>query len=301
MPAQAVLGSLLLTDGWSRAPGRRDTIRSPAADTLGTQWTGQVLFAGKPAHGRNIRVQAFSAAHIAVVGADRNGRFTLQPDDVLGPSDGNVLLAVKDGSGDYNFRMDDAMGRLEARLARLPVPAPAAAAPWESPVAEEPRSKTLQTVVIGSRREALQPETGTYHRPGCQDYVCQYDILNCPNHPNATDKPIPGKNYRYYEPFTRRLSSISYRSCNPDGAGFFRIAGRALPRRFLAADFSTATDIPEENTTIHWDPRVLTDENGEATIVFYTNDLVGPILIQVQGFSQGGLLSGRQLIRVQAD
>lgn len=51
-------------------------------------------------------------------------------------------------------------------------------------------------------------------------------------------------------------------------------------------------------TTIHWEPNIITDENGKATFDFYTSDEQGNYLITVEGLDFNGRL-GRKTLTVQ--
>lgn len=44
---------------------------------------------------------------------------------------------------------------------------------------------------------------------------------------------------------------------------------------------------PQFRSTLYWKPSVETDENGSATIQFYSSDDVAPMLICVEGFVNG--------------
>ena len=47
---------------------------------------------------------------------------------------------------------------------------------------------------------------------------------------------------------------------------------------------------PDLRSTIYWNPEVLTDDNGEAIISFYTSDKPGNYLIILQGMDYLGRL-----------
>ncbi len=78
-----------------------------------------------------------------------------------------------------------------------------------------------------------------------------------------------------------------------------QVNGSSYPKEFYVADYEKFNpDQPEVMSTIFWAYRVLTDENGEATLQFSTNDLLGRFTCILQGYSGEGVLSGRTFFRV---
>jgi hypothetical protein len=55
---------------------------------------------------------------------------------------------------------------------------------------------------------------------------------------------------------------------------------------------------PELQSTVYWQPEVITGVNGESDISFYTNDLTGNLLIVVQGITDKGAVSGSVAVKV---
>ena len=51
-------------------------------------------------------------------------------------------------------------------------------------------------------------------------------------------------------------------------------------------------------TTIHWEPNIITDENGKATFDFYTSDEQGDYLITIEGLDFNGKL-GRETFTIE--
>lgn len=51
-------------------------------------------------------------------------------------------------------------------------------------------------------------------------------------------------------------------------------------------------------TTIHWEPNIITDENGKATFDFYTSDEQGDYLITIEGLDFNGKL-GRETLTIE--
>ena len=48
-------------------------------------------------------------------------------------------------------------------------------------------------------------------------------------------------------------------------------------------------DIPDYRSTLYWNPLLITDENGKATIRFFNSDNAHKIEIAVEGLSSSGV------------
>jgi uncharacterized protein YfaS (alpha-2-macroglobulin family) len=59
--------------------------------------------------------------------------------------------------------------------------------------------------------------------------------------------------------------------------------------------------VPETLTTLYWDPFIQTDEKGEASFSFYTNDLKGRLALVAEGVSGGSVLSAKRIFRVKSE
>jgi TonB-dependent SusC/RagA subfamily outer membrane receptor len=72
----------------------------------------------------------------------------------------------------------------------------------------------------------------------------------------------------------------------------FRMYGYHRAREFYSPKFGTEFDylIPDNRTTIFWDPMITTDENGRATVSFYNSDRTGIFWVVVEGVSGEGSL-----------
>jgi hypothetical protein len=133
-------------------------------------------------------------------------------------------------------------------------------------------ANVLEEVVIGGK-ESSRPK-----RLGCQDWVCEYDILNCTNHPTGT-KPSRGEIYGH------QSGNVIYLGC-----GSFRstayIKNITIPKSFHLPDYETNPNpnlIEDKRSTIFWTPNLVTEADGTATFSFFTSDIVGEYEIMAQG------------------
>ncbi|MBW4889575.1 hypothetical protein KXQ82_07605 [Mucilaginibacter sp. HMF5004] len=67
------------------------------------------------------------------------------------------------------------------------------------------------------------------------------------------------------------------------------IEGYAKERTFFAPRYEAPDTKPDYRTTIHWEPNITTNANGEATISFYNADPKSKIRLVVQGITDKGI------------
>jgi hypothetical protein len=73
------------------------------------------------------------------------------------------------------------------------------------------------------------------------------------------------------------------------------IEGYQPPGSFFEIDYATLTTPIEKDDrqTLYWNPYLVTDEKGELTLSFYSNDTAGPIVVEVRGLTvDGEILKG---------
>lgn len=164
-----------------------------------------------------------------------------------------------------------------------------------------PEVKVLTTVTVTAfETNSWGPE---YHSKTCNDWVCPYNILNCQNHKFGRT-PVDGETYLYGG---HMITYHAYEGCKPispifantDASFLRKVKAVHLPKDFYVVDYSKFNPHdPEINTTVFWNYKIVTDQNGEATIVFYTNDLTGRFCLVAQGVSENGPLSGKSYFNV---
>jgi hypothetical protein len=75
-----------------------------------------------------------------------------------------------------------------------------------------------------------------------------------------------------------------------------------MPKQFYAPKYkaNTKPDMTAIRSTIHWEPNLVTDENGKATVSFFTSDSAGSYSIIIEGTDLNGSVgskTGKLLIR----
>lgn len=153
----------------------------------------------------------------------------------------------------------------------------------------------LKDVVINKTND----NSNSFARRGynrCGDYVCKYNILNCPNHFGDFDchEPVKGKTYRD----GRAGGSVVYQGCTDDEpkSNLVILKGINLPKEFYISDVLNKNE-PINFDTVYWNYQVLI--NGETPLNFNTGDITGKFKIIVQGVTDNGVVYGEQEITVK--
>jgi len=131
----------------------------------------------------------------------------------------------------------------------------------------------------------------------CGDYVCRYNILNCPNHRTASDNrpAVEGESYM----INGMLSS--YHGCRiaqarPNVKVF---DGIHYSLEFYPADYAQVNPSqPEYLSTIYWNHLCKIRPGNDATIQFYTSDITGAFKIIVQGVAGKDVVYGEKSFTV---
>ncbi|MBT2561742.1 hypothetical protein J7E50_12945 [Pedobacter sp. ISL-68] len=153
----------------------------------------------------------------------------------------------------------------------------------------------LKDVVINKTKDSSNSLVRRgYNR--CGDYVCKYNILNCPNHFGDFDshEPVKGKTYRD----GRAGGSVVYHGCTDDElkSNLVILKGINLPKEFYVSDVLNKNE-PINFDTVYWNYQVLV--NGETPLNFNTGDITGKFKIIVQGVTDNGVVYGEQEITVK--
>ncbi|RYG00881.1 MAG: hypothetical protein EOO02_13970 [Chitinophagaceae bacterium] len=146
-----------------------------------------------------------------------------------------------------------------------------------------------QVVVKANRGRTIY--TGTFDSRSCDDYVCMNNIFNCANHPRGSAGTMPaidgetyiiGGIYKQYHCLAQQQKGI----------GLINATWYNQPFAAIVPGDSVSPEL-YKRTTLFWAPEVQTDENGNAEVSFYTNDVKGNFIAEVQGVTAEGVFSKR--------
>ncbi|MGN8056427.1 hypothetical protein ACTJKN_09140 [Pedobacter sp. 22163] len=153
----------------------------------------------------------------------------------------------------------------------------------------------LKEVVITKTKDERTDFAKNSFANRCGDYVCRYNILNCPNHGAdfGNTSPIRGKAYA-----NGRGGTTIYQGCTEQEPkpNITILKGINLPKEFYVSDISNKNE-PINFATVYWNYQALV--NDETPISFNTGDLTGQFKIIVQGVTDGGVVYGEREITVK--
>jgi hypothetical protein len=91
--------------------------------------------------------------------------------------------------------------------------------------------------------------------------------------------------------YTRTHEDMAYNNGPVRTAGY-SFAGYNRQKEFYAPNYAVGSDyfIPDHRNTLHWQPDIRTDGDGEAEISFYTSDDKGEYVIHCEGRSCDGVI-----------
>lgn len=259
---------------------------------------GYVLYRDRPVK-KPVGLMIISGSRTYTLQTDSSGYFEL-PSQVLTVEPGKkAIILVSDSKHfkDYVVKLRNSCSVLDTALSQITWP-PAGYSKAEQSVEEQEQEqrllkKAMQAVVVTAKKH--DSYFGTFKSTSCSDWVCMYNVLNCQNHPTGS-QPVDGASYNY------RGRTVVYEGCkgheNPPGF-MQQVNGTAYPKEFYVADYDKFSPTePEVMSTLFWAYKVLTDEKGEATLHFSTNDLNGRFTCILQGLSLEGVISGKTVFKV---
>jgi hypothetical protein len=179
---------------------------------------GYVFYKDKPP-GRPVRLMLMGAGPWAyhVIETDSSGYFQLPPSILIAPVTSHTLLSVVEPKNQdrYDLEVMNTYERVNRALPGIWY-YPAGLLPKENDAAGEALPddkefnsiKTLKTIVIhGEDNEQYYAGNAT-----CNDYVCPFGVLNCPNHPYGR-RPVIGETYLYFDYAGGPARQMYYAGC----------------------------------------------------------------------------------------
>jgi len=233
----------------------------------------------------------------AMFKTDIDGHFNLPYLPLRTQNDVKILLTVLDkNQSDFKIEMKDRWAGIDDYLAKQQLFEPFLRSD-EFTEAERSllasNNHLLKEVVITAKKTQQTEYNGKPNSSGvCHDYVCQFNVLNCPYHVGVK-MAEEGQVYNY-ETFTGSITVI------------YHCPFKTMPS-FVTSIHPTITYVPyvpfnpnepnpddvKHNTTQYWQAMVNTDENGEAVISFNNNARPGTYKAIVQGIANDGVFSSQ--------
>ncbi|MCX6319020.1 MAG: carboxypeptidase-like regulatory domain-containing protein [Bacteroidetes bacterium] len=304
----------LRIQAWTRYKWQTlDSLKAAATPTYSLMQRGYVFYNDEKLK-VPVEIALVTPGSLTTILTDSSGYFELDKEKLATEPDWKITLAVNEkGQKKYSIILvnDNDVLQDELALVTYPFSRKIYFVPEETASAGTVY-KLLAPAIVKSRNgvddDAARIVKGFKKDPSrCNDYVCMYNIINCINHFGGRP-PVKGNYYliRQYGV----LQKYRYTGCI-DGVNFenntiadldsvvFQLKGRYYNKEFYMADYLKYNPpVPETFTTLYWNPLIKTDENGEAIISFYTNDLRGRLMLIAEGITASSVLSGRRIFRV---
>ncbi|WP_300596433.1 hypothetical protein [Niabella sp.] len=140
-------------------------------------------------------------------------------------------------------------------------------------------AKMMKMVTVQSKFFSLSADET--HRNNCGDYVCSYNILNCPAHLNDVNNTLPVKGGRY---LTRAGGTYTiYQGCTENN-----LARINTPRVFTGMNENRLQnkEVPQYLSTLYWSPFLQVSD--KITLEFYSSDQPGRYKIIAEGIAENG-------------
>lgn len=246
---------------------------------------------------KSMELVLFRETRFSVIKTNDQGLSPISNSELL-VNDGRKIFikGMGEKNGDYYVQADDSLVSAYAHI-RVPFyqPVRRELTPDLQALLKTDRnekfSSTLATVVVRSRTNY-----GALGRANaCGDYVCQFNILNCPNHTIPYKWPVKGERYRSFG------VDLVYQGCDYENSMYLPATSLIyLPRTFLGMDSTLLKQqFPEYLSTLYWQPFKALRKEQENTVTFHTSDQTGVYLLTVQGFADNGQpFYGEKTIRV---
>jgi hypothetical protein len=299
------LNELLLVRGWSKYKWP-ELMQASATDTLKMKdsllFSGSITRFGSPLKKPVQLVLMKDSLNINTLNSDGKGSFILNNADVYTQADRKARLIVSGKSDQYEIQVTDPYLAVNKALAKDVEPVI-----FEEPITQSTNefvlkgfehATNLKEVKIRATNDRFRHGFGA-NSNACGDYVCRYNILNCPNHTSDPGNRAPINGEMVNVP---GLGRIQYYGCadQPARAGMLSFTGVYMAKEFYGADykFSNPTE-PDYLSTICWKHGISLNSEKEIDLSFYTSDITGKFRIVVQGITNEDVVYGEDSFTVQ--
>jgi len=297
------LEQVLLIKGWRRYHWK-ELNEIIAADTLkkvdSLRIVGQIKRSAKDLT-KFVEISTFGSDNFNLFQTSTTGHFTLENEQLFTSNNKPILLFVNNSNRtDYDFKINDAYLDFTNDLAKqltfgqrfIPSTRLNNA---ELLLKNDEKSIRLKEVTILAKKD----NSFNFGLPGrnpCGDYVCKFNILNCPNHANDFEntQPIAGRSYMV------NGNSQVYLACRkePEVDKFAKINGIHLHKEFYVDDYKEPQE-PAFFSTIYWNYATILNANKETELSFYTSDITGRFRIVAQGITNKDVVYAEQFFEVR--
>lgn len=300
------LEDILLTRGWRKYLWQSDSTSMVAGqqnDLRRIELTGKVYKNNKPLQ-QPASLFLLKDASFTEINTDSLGSFTINAVAATVQERKRVFMILNGQTDNPNYKvvMDSTLNRIASEQKnKTPL---FDDAEKRVPGDREDLASALKDGLNAHKLKAVTVKAtvkdnlfGTANK--CGDYVCQYNVLDCPNHPFGPHT-LPVKGHLYHAPGG---GMIVYSGCYLDdnpGNIYTNFDAVYTAREFYGMDSLTLGQSEQIHmSTIWWQPFIITDASGDAHFSFYTSDARDYYNIVIQGLTQNDFFFKEKTIKVE--
>ncbi|CAM3753932.1 hypothetical protein MUGA111182_07450 [Mucilaginibacter galii] len=294
------LECVMLVKGW-RKYSWTDLLKTKLTDTATNQtsltFTGRVSKLGK-ALKKPMNFMLLRDSSSMILTTNTEGDLSFRNEDLINSQDKPLRFMINANDG-YRLRINNPYSKLNQQLGYA----------LKSQNFElQPTSQSSENVVIKGLEKAIQLKAvkvtstkdnslygGRLYFNSCNDYVCRYNVFNCPNHRFEFDNRPPTIGASY--------NGRVYLGCGgkpEDDSNVKTFAGIYESKQFYGSDYAVVNPSqPEYISTIFWQHLVAITSVKDSELSFYTSDITGKFRIVVQGITPNGVVYNESFINVK--
>ncbi len=299
------LEQILLIKGWRKYTWQ-DLQKATSLDTIVKKDSLQILgwiTKSKKTLSKPITLAALSRNNLGLIETSATGHFNFNTAQLILEQGSKGYLFISDKNKfDYTIHLEDQFLKMNEKFAKTTL--------FENPILPSTivnnadlvlknteKAIRLKEVIIKGKNDNSIGYLGAPGSNACGDYVCLYNILNCPNHRSDINntKPIAGKSY-----LTNGNQKI-YQECRI-GLGldenYLQFNGIHFQKEFYINDYKDPQE-PAFFSTIYWNYNTILSDKKETKIQFYSSDIIGKFRIIVQGITEKDVVYGEDFFEVK--
>jgi len=294
---------ILLVKGWRRYTWQQ-MLNAKPADT--TKTTDSLLIVGNIKKGTK---QIIKPANLAIFGGNQirafetspQGNFNLHYPEFISEYGKKMYVFVNAaGKENYNININDSFEKIGKELAKTEGPFEDIT-PLVLPNNADLALKSSEKAIRLKEVTITNTKDKGYYRgaPGanaCGDYVCRYNILNCPNHVYDADNTQPVAGKVYGGPIkTPYAGCLTY---DKKDKSYVQFSSLHYHKEFYLNDYKDPAE-PALFSTIYWNYGTIINRDKETELSFYTSDITGIFRIIVQGMTDNDVIYSEKKFEVK--
>ncbi|PZP46496.1 MAG: hypothetical protein DI598_12030 [Pseudopedobacter saltans] len=287
------LTDMLLTRGWRKYTWLSNNAKVEKKEIKKIQLMGQVL-KNKKQLKKPEAITLIGPWSPSFISTDSSGSFVMEAEKTVMEENRKSLLFLNNHFSDMSYSMKlDTTFQTIAQLNKNFIP-------FKKNTTNKQQVDSIQDISNNYAKDVVVKSSynnnffQSYQKNDCGDYVCQYNILNCPNHPWGGTLPVKGQTYG-----RPGGGSVVYVGCETRKNGI-NMDGIYTARQFYGMDSIARSQATTENlSTIYWNPFVMVDSTGKAQLIFYSSDYKDYYDIVIQGLTDSDFFYSKKRIKVE--